>query len=434
MEDENLKLSRFTVTTSLEDGRIAVLNTHTNALITIPKTSFRSIVNGNESELVNNHLLELGILVEDREEELEEFMRYFYSVQHSGHVGLWLYLTSDCNLGCPYCYQGEDKPALKISKPIINRLITAIHDLQSKYEDKSLSVTFYGGEPLLNKEMLDYAMDQFNSEFSNMPRSYFMISNGTKIEGVEEVIRWAEKGLEGIQITLDGTKEEHDNRRFRLDSDEGTFDNILSNINLIKDTLPINIRINYDKGNFSLIPQVIDLLEKTGLNIPNITLTFEAIFDSDRSDYTKNQLIITESEEVEYLNYLLEYATKKDFNVAIGFEGPCTIRNFSGLVVYPNGNVYSCPGMAGLPDYSWGNVLSKLDFKKQKELLYEGIYPECNTCPLIPVCAGGCEWDELVNTGVQGRHCEYTKLLKVVKLSMKHRVNNKNNIASFIRV
>lgn len=430
-----MELSRFTVTKKVAENRVALFNTHTKALVSIPSERLRDLNNGEGPLEIRENLERLGILVHSREQEFKDFLNFYETIQHSGHVGIWLYLTSDCNLGCPYCYQGLDKPEIKLNRFVVKKLVEKIKELQNPYDEKSLTVTFYGGEPLLNKEVLDETLDIFNDEFREMPRNYYMITNGTKLNNISEVKRWREKGLNGLQITLDGTKEEHDSRRIRLEGkNKGTFDEILNNIQLAKDLIPVDIRINYDEGNVDQISTVIDILKDKKLNVDNISINFAAIFDSDRSDYADEQSLTSAKDEIGYLDSLMRYANDKGFNVAMGFEGPCTIRNFSGLVVYPNGDLYSCPGMSGIPDYKWGNVFTKIDYKRQKEIVYEGIYPECKTCPVLPVCAGGCEWEEIVQTGKQGRHCDYTNLMRKVKLHIEHKIDFENGVSTFTQV
>lgn len=413
------KLSRFSVVTQLSDTRIAVMNTWKRGLVTLPLELLNKINKG-AHELpgeVITYLETIGILTESRDRELDEFLRHYETIQHSGHVSLWLYLSTDCNLGCPYCYQGLDKPRYHMTNRTIDGVVNLIKQCQDGWSERSLNVIFYGGEPLLNKRGLMYAMQQFNSEFRDMPKTFNMITNGTLCDGESDFKAWATLGLTGIQITLDGPKEVHDTRRVTIDENQGTWDKVIETIkNASRYLKSVSIRINYDLENFSSIYSLIDQLKDMGLNrLSNLSLSFHPIFASKRIDYKKSRLLNGE-QHIETLCLLNAYGRSAGFSVTLEIsEGPCTIRSFSGLVVYSNGDVYSCPGFAGMHEYKWGNVHSGIDWKKQHRIVHEGIYPECKTCPVLPICAGGCEFHELANTGTSGRHCERSLIIKKVR-------------------
>jgi len=431
-----MELSRFTVSIPHGPDHHIVFNTDSKTTLLVPNDTWASLAKGRMESLPHeaiHELVELGVLVPDRRQEFTDFVARYASSQHSGHVGAWLYLSGDCNLGCPYCYQGLAKPSLRMSRHTIDALSDFITDIQLPYEERSLSVVLYGGEPLLNKDGVDYVLDTFNHNFSDMPRTYFMITNATLINGADEITRWRDKGLGALQITLDGPEQDHDSRRIRLADGSGTFSDIISKMKAIRDIIPISLRINYDHDNIARIPELIDRLADNGFVHPTVTLQLEAVFASTRNEYDTG-VLLKHRDESQSFEMLFQHASMRGFNTSIGFEGPCTIRGFSGLVVYPNGDLYSCPGLAGMKDYRWGNVVDrKIDRDRQRESVFEGIYKECDACPLLPVCGGGCEWQELQDTGVKGRHCEYRGLLRKVKIHMVNEVERGPSAGTYVR-
>jgi uncharacterized protein len=104
-------------------------------------------------------------------------------------------------------------------------------------------LTWFGGEPLLNQQWMDYFADCLKKE--KISFTSFMITNGSKIN--EEVICkmrdcW---NIKSIQITLDGTFEEYIKRKNYIVQDEFVYDRILQNIkSLSRADIFVQIRLN----------------------------------------------------------------------------------------------------------------------------------------------------------------------------------------------
>ena len=68
-------------------------------------------------------------------------------------------LTENCNLRCKYCFEGSSRNVKKVmSSETAHRGINLLCDqaeqaYQAGYTDSNVSITFFGGEPLLNTEL-----------------------------------------------------------------------------------------------------------------------------------------------------------------------------------------------------------------------------------------------------------------------------------------
>ena len=80
-----------------------------------------------------------------------------------------LNVTNQCNLSCQYCYEfGEDKVATPEGKPKFMEWETAKSSVDYLFAEsqgrKSVHITFFGGETLMNfpllKQVVDYARSQ----------------------------------------------------------------------------------------------------------------------------------------------------------------------------------------------------------------------------------------------------------------------------------
>ena len=64
-----------------------------------------------------------------------------------------IWLTTDCNLRCRYCYEGVEKKAIIMEQDLAAQVVDFICET---FDDKNeeLCIDFHGGEPLLNYKIL----------------------------------------------------------------------------------------------------------------------------------------------------------------------------------------------------------------------------------------------------------------------------------------
>jgi radical SAM protein with 4Fe4S-binding SPASM domain len=94
---------------------------------------------------------------------------------------------------------------------------------------------------------------------------------------------------------------------------------------------------------------------------------------------------------------------------------PCMFSSHHGVIIGPEGNIYKCISLVGRPEFKVGTVFAEeydaqeygkqMDISKRISQCYE------ETCPYIPVCAGGCAYESVVRTGRYDlRYCTRQKL------------------------
>jgi uncharacterized protein len=147
---------------------------------------------------------------------------------------LLLEITQDCNLRCDYCcysdfYPETRKHGIKVMSSETAR--QAVSDFLSRQNKSKSVISFYGGEPLLEfeliKEIVLYARDIKKDNGNSI--SFAMTTNGTLLS--EEVIHFLVKQNFNILISLDGDKQTHDKHRvYRFSKRNGSFDTVYSNI------------------------------------------------------------------------------------------------------------------------------------------------------------------------------------------------------------
>ncbi len=149
-------------------------------------------------------------------------------------------VTDNCNLKCTYCAYGEcytgydsrenkDLP-FSLAKKTLDFFAGKWKKAQKQGMLEQVTIAFYGGEPLLNFELISQVVHYCESlGLGEKFFKYNMTTNGLLLQKYQDFL--IEKGFH-LAISLDGNKE---NNGFRLmKSGRNSFDKIRANVHAIK--------------------------------------------------------------------------------------------------------------------------------------------------------------------------------------------------------
>ena len=71
-------------------------------------------------------------------------------------------VTEKCNLGCPYCYVAN-RPTW-MEPEVFDKGIEYLYTLMERSGDKDYHVSFFGGEPLLNWDLITHAVPKLRAD------------------------------------------------------------------------------------------------------------------------------------------------------------------------------------------------------------------------------------------------------------------------------
>ena len=181
-----------------------------------------------------------GYLSNKRIEKIEHPMsKLIHSYLSCKLQSICLQVTQDCNLRCEYCvYSGgysnrthnKQKMSFDTAKKAVDFLIA------NSTESDMVCIGFYGGEPLLNFEVIKETVLYVTQEYTGKEYYFALTSNGTVF--TDEYLAFLEEYKFTVTVSIDGNKEMHDiNRKFK-NSEVGSFDIIMDNIRKIRDNYP----------------------------------------------------------------------------------------------------------------------------------------------------------------------------------------------------
>lgn len=120
--------------------------------------------------------------------------------------GVELILTAACNLRCAYCYQDRRQPA-RMSWKTLKRAV----DLLARSDQPRAVLNFFGGEPLLEFEMVRRAVLYAESVLSHrVVRQFGLCTNGNLLD--QEKLEFLDSHGVDLQLSFDGVAQAQDER------------------------------------------------------------------------------------------------------------------------------------------------------------------------------------------------------------------------------
>ena len=125
-------------------------------------------------------------------------------------------VTEQCNLQCTYCYYGKmyHNSYERKGKMNTNSCISALRELLSIRDVfcNNITISFYGGEPLLNFDLIRTVVTFCKDEFPNLEYTFSFTTNGTLIK--QHIDFLVEHNFQ-ILISLDGCEKNNINRLYK---------------------------------------------------------------------------------------------------------------------------------------------------------------------------------------------------------------------------
>jgi uncharacterized protein len=364
-------------------------------------------------------LREKYVLVEPGEEEEQLWIQHYqrHKLSFSDSVmTLAICPTSLCNFRCPYCFENSQKNGKNMTEETGNRLVEWLGEQKNI---RYLSVTWYGGEPLLAFDTICFLTEKLRKTGIELS-GFGLITNGYLLDDAK-ISRLNELGISSVQITLDGNRETHDKRRY-LAGGKPTFDRILENIAALMNSDysgVCNVRVNVDKNNSGAYLELRQMLLQRfkGKKL----FVYPGRVDTDAGNTYDSVNCLSNCEWSDFnLELYGQYSVIPDRKFyPEGFtDGLCTANRQNAFVVGPEGELYKCWDDVGKPEMVVGNIYAKETITDNglcaRYSLGVDAYndPQCRACEVLPICGGGCPHKRLLKKfygGKDGNHCSVYK-------------------------
>ena len=347
-------------------------------------------------------LKEEGLLF--AEDEYKEYVIDFKKRQ-TVVKALCLHIAHDCNLACQYCFAGKgeyhgDKSlmSLEVGKKAIDFLI------QNSGNRRNLEVDFFGGEPLMNFEVVKgiVAYGRSLEEKYNKKFRFTLTTNGMLLN--DEVMEFANKEMSNVVLSVDGRKEVNDRMR-PTPNGKGSYDIFMPKflkLAELRNQTNYYVRGTCTHYNLDFSKDVLHLADLGFKQIsvePVVSLPDEpyAIKEEDLPILFEQYDILAK----ELIKRKKEGNGFNFFHFMIDLEqGPCVAKRLSGcgsgveyLAVTPWGDLYPCHQFVGEEDYLIGNLdegITNEALRDEFKLCNVYAKEKCKNCFARFYCSGGC--------------------------------------------
>lgn len=341
---------------------------------------------------------------------------------------LCLNVAHSCNLTCSYCFAAQGKyhgesalMSFEVGKAALDYLVGM------SGRRRNLEVDFFGGEPLLNWEVVKRLVAYGRSlEGPAGKRFRFTLTtNGMLLD--DEVMAFCNREMQNVVLSLDGRKEVHD--RFRVDHlGRGSYDRVVplfQRFVRLRGGKNYYIRGTYTRHNLDFVNDVLHMADLGFTQLSMEPMVGDpkdpaSLRDEDLPELCRQYELLAremlrrrrEGRGFDFYHYLIDLEA-----------GPCLYKRLSGcgsgteyLAVTPAGELYPCHQFVGDGRYLLGNVWEGVRDKEGQEAFAAcGLLsrPDCEGCWAKLYCAGGCAANACHATGsIQGVYAFGCELFK----------------------
>lgn len=320
----------------------------------------------------------------------------------------YIVVTENCNFNCKYCFISERVSAIDTNKVMAKEVAKAsVELLQRTYEHQhheyDKTITFYGGEPLMNLDIIKYFMQEVErmKSFTYWPADvkFAIITNGSLLN--KENIAFLKENNIALSISYDVDKHSHANRTNRLGQE--TFDVVRNNIKMcIDEKMPYSLSITISEDSMrnreAVLQEIIDLEPLTiafNMLIPNKYLTPSDTYYEEATDFMIECFKRLRQKGI-YEDRMMRKVQAFIDNKLYLYD--CCASGGNQFVIAPDGSIGICHGYLNNRKYFSANVMNKdfdfrnspdFDYWKQRSPIF---MPECQDCECLGICGGGCPY------------------------------------------
>ncbi len=287
----------------------------------------------------------------------------------------------------------------------------------------SAGFCFFGGEPLLKKDLIYRALDICleKSHVTGIPFKCKMTTNGTLLD--EEFLARAKEVRMGIGLSFDG-KAQDICRRFANKERSPSSEVLVKKAKLLLQYIPDAMAMA------TIAPQAVPYYFESVKYIHDLGFRKASfvIAYGEKVHWTDEDLDLL-SEQIdktgEYVRGLFEkgedfYFSPLDAKIAqcikdINPADRCHLGTRQ-MPVTPDGKLYPCTSFIGDEEYLLGDVFTGLDMEAQKRIAMKARTPEtCLQCDLLKRCTNSCGCANRMNTGDENKvsplQCAYERMI-----------------------
>ena len=378
-----------------------------------PLSKSADIISANEVKMLKNKLdpngefVQKGYLTDEATEKRDFKLAYldFIDKREEDEVQLFFVPNYSCNFACSYCYQEGYNPVQKL---VTNEVVDAFFSyIKTEFAGRRKYITVFGGEPLLPGEHQRNIMTHLLGKANEAKLDVAFVTNGYTLTSYVDLLKTA--SIREVQVTLDGTQEVHDGRRY-LKGKQPTFDKIVEGVDAcLAAGININLRMVIDKENIENLAGLSRFaIDKGWTSSPlfktQIGRNYELHFCNSTPEKLFDRATLYQQlyDLLKKYPYIAEFY-KPAFSIAkyISEHEELPMALFDACPACKTewafdftGTIYSCTATVGNKGDELGTFYPEVTKNETAIESWQNrditTIPECTSCSVALACGGGC--------------------------------------------
>ena len=316
-------------------------------------------------------------------------------------VSLTICPTMGCNFDCPYCFSTHH--GKKMSSKVQDDVVSLAQRMLDASGAQRLSVTWFGGEPLLAPGVIESLSSRLISLVEQRGGTYgaSIITNGYLLtQEVADMLTAAK--VQHAQVTVDGIGAAHDATRHLADG-APTFDRVVANLRNNKLKFRVHVRCNVHDNNRGEFDALGAYMERVARASGNDIACFPALVRNNATaDMRGQQMGLA---RVADMGDLSVFQQIRHFGPASGSF--CGAHSLWDVGIDEQGRLHKCWEAVDKPALSFGNAYDwnptdpiataarPNNLTKFLNTALPMSDAECLDCIWLPLCVGGCPYRRL---------------------------------------
>jgi len=350
-----------------------------------------------------------------------------------------LHLTNQCNMACDYCYVNNLIPETMTFDTAKKAV-----DMASSAGSESVGIIFFGGEPLVKRELI-YDIVQYcktKERLDDCLYHFKVTTNGLLLDN--EFMEFSKESSVLIALSHDGVSEAHDLHR-KVKGGGGTFEQLSPGIDLLlsyQPYAPVLMTVNPDTVQY--YADSVRYLYTRRFKYIICSMNYSAKWDENSLKILKEQYL--ELADLYRKKTLLEdkfYLSPFEVKISshINRSSYCRERCELGkkqISVGPDGTLYPCVQFVGDHNYAIGHVSMGIEEDRRNNIyeINEEEKAECENCAVKNRCNNHCGCLNRQATGfinkVSPVLCAHERILLTIADSLAEKLFQKRS-ALFIQ-
>lgn len=341
---------------------------------------------------------------------------------------LELCVSERCNLACRYCYCGTCRDEVRnMGLMDVDTALAAVEQLfRAANPKQGVCITFFGGEPLLNKPVIKAVIARCHELASvrGVEATFSITTNGTLID--EETAELIAGNTFGLMVSLDGPRELHDSQCPTRDGG-GSFEQALAGIRtLMRHRRSVTVRCTMAHPSPDPM-KLIKFFGETGFTRVVLGPVFNPVYPSPCDFTAEDERTFDERMEREVIPWMLSerkagrrpiydpFTDLEEFQAEAEHPAKRSAARCGAchgtMTVGADGTLYPCHRFVGMEKWRIGR-LGAPDAERIRRFWFDWrkcMKEKCSQCWAYRFCGGPCPWEVAKADGtfaMDDRRCE----------------------------